>query len=145
VKPEDHTAPRGQKAKDGVRDLKRILHVEDEPDIQAVTQFALERVGGLVVKSCSSGAEALAAVESCAPDLILLDVMMPKMDGAMVLAALRERPATASIPALFMTAKVQEHELKHYRELGAADVIIKPFDPMALSAQLREIWERIHG
>jgi two-component system OmpR family response regulator len=125
--------------------LARILYVEDEPDIRAVAQMALEAVGGFVVVACSSGAEALAAAPDAAADLLLLDVMMPGMDGPSTLKALRDMPATANTPVIFMTAKVQAAEVAQYRELGAIDVIHKPFDPMELSSQLQRIWEQKGG
>ncbi len=121
--------------------LARILYVEDEPDIRAVAQMALEAVGGFSVIACASGSEALAAAPTAAADLLLLDVMMPGMDGPSTLKALRDMPATANTPVIFMTAKVQASEIAQYRELGAIDVIHKPFDPMELSAQLVRIWE----
>ena len=120
--------------------LARILYVEDEPDIRAVAQMALEAVGGFVVIACASGSEALAAAPTASADLLLLDVMMPGMDGPSTLKALREMPGTASTPVIFMTAKVQATEIAQYKELGAIDVIHKPFDPMELSAQLQRIW-----
>ena len=116
--------------------------VEDDPDIQTVARLALEAVGGYTVEMCSGGEQALRSVEAFGPDLVLLDVMMPDMDGPTVLRHLRERPATAQLPIVFMTAKAQAHEIASYREMGALDVISKPFDPMALSAQLAEIWSR---
>jgi len=125
--------------------LQRILYVEDEPDIQAVAKLALEMVGGFTVKICSSGAEALREVEAFAPDMILLDVMMPGMDGPSTLKALRELPSLAAIPVAFMTAKVQPQEVANYKALGARDVIPKPFDPMLLAEQVRAVWERGHG
>ncbi len=120
--------------------LARILYVEDEPDIRAVAQMALEAVGGFVVVACASGSEALAAAPNANADLLLLDVMMPGMDGPSTLKALRDMPATANTPVIFMTAKVQATEIAQYRELGAIDVIHKPFDPMELSAQIQRIW-----
>jgi two-component system, OmpR family, response regulator len=125
--------------------LQRILYVEDEPDIQAIARMALELVGGFQVKVCGSGEEALREVRSFAPDLILLDVMMPGMDGPGTLAALRALPGLATVPVAFMTAKVQPHEVAHYISLGALDVIAKPFDPMALAAQVRQIWSSHHA
>jgi two-component system OmpR family response regulator len=122
--------------------LDRILYVEDEPDIRAVAQMALEAVGGFTVIVCASGSEALAAAPAADADLILLDVMMPDMDGPGTLKALRQLPATASTPVIFMTAKVQASEVAHYRALGALDVIPKPFDPMELPTQIREIFDR---
>jgi len=120
--------------------LARILYVEDEPDIRMVAQMALEAVGGFTVIACPSGSEALAAAPTAQADLLLLDVMMPGMDGPSTLKALRALPATADTPVIFMTAKVQAAEVAQYRELGAIDVIHKPFDLMELSAQISRIW-----
>ena len=121
--------------------LCRILYVEDEPDIRMVAQMALEAVGGFNVIACASGAQALAAAPQAQADLLLLDVMMPGMDGLSTLAALRKLPATAHTPAIFMTAKVQASEVAAYKAMGALEVIPKPFDPMTLSEQIRRIWE----
>jgi CheY-like chemotaxis protein len=121
--------------------LNKILYVEDEPDIQAVAKLALEAIGGFTVKICSSGQEALAELPGFAPDVILLDVMMPGMDGPSTLKALRELDGAGNTPVIFMTAKVQPQEVAHYKALGALDVIAKPFDPMTLSANVRSIWE----
>jgi len=127
------------------RELVRILYVEDESDIRTVTAMALEAVGGFTVISCDSGKEALATAPDAHADLILLDVMMPGMDGLATLSALRGLPETADTPVIFMTAKVQANEIQHYMRLGATDVIAKPYDPMMLSAQIREIWEKVAG
>lgn len=121
--------------------LQRILFVEDEPDIQAVAKLALETVGGFTVKLCSSGEEALREAESFAPDMILLDVMMPEMDGPSTLKLLREQSSVVDVPVVFMTAKVQPSEVAYYKSLGARDVIAKPFDPMTLADRIRTIWE----
>jgi len=120
--------------------LARILYVEDEPDIRMVAQMALETVGGFAVTVCASGSEALAAAPGAAADLLLLDVMMPGMDGPSTLKALRELPATAQTPVIFMTAKVQATEIAQYMALGAIGVIHKPFDPMELPVQIGRIW-----
>lgn len=125
--------------------LERILYAEDEPDIQAVAKVALELLGGFQVQVCGNGREALAAVRDFAPDLILLDVMMPGMDGPSTLEQLRADPATAAIPVVFLTAKVQPAEVVYYQSLGALDVIAKPFDPMTLAAQVKQIWSAAHG
>jgi two-component system OmpR family response regulator len=125
--------------------LERILMVEDEPDIQEVAGMALEAVGGFAVAMCSSGEEAMRTVSEFAPDLILLDVMMGGMDGPTTLQALRALPSHRETPVIFMTAKVQPHEVARYKALGALDVISKPFDPMTLSDQLQAIWTRHHG
>jgi CheY-like chemotaxis protein len=122
-------------------ELTKILYVEDEPDIQAVTKLALEEIGGYILEVCNNGNEALERAEEFAPDLMLLDVMMPGMDGPSTLKALREIGALKSIPAIFMTAKVQPHEVEEYKRIGAIDVIAKPFDPMTLSDNIKSIWE----
>ena len=122
--------------------LERILYVEDEPDIQAVARLALESLGGFTVEVCSSGKEAMEKIEACRPDLILLDVMMPGMDGPTTLAELRKLPSCKQTPVVFMTAKVQPQEVQHYLSLGAIDVIPKPFDPMTLPDKVRSIWEK---
>ena len=124
------------------RALKRILYVEDEPDIRTVAKMALEAVGGFSVIACGSGEEALGAAPSAQADLILLDVMMPGMDGPNTLLALRKIAATAATPAIFMTAKVQPSEIAQFKALGALDVIAKPFDPMQVSAEVLRIWSR---
>lgn len=125
--------------------LQRILYVEDEPDIQAVARIALETVGGFQLLVCSSGQEALAAAPAFAPDLILLDVMMPGLDGPSTLVALRTLPELRTTPIIFMTAKVQANEVARYRQIGALDVIAKPFDPMTLSATVSGIWAAQRG
>jgi CheY-like chemotaxis protein len=123
-------------------ELKTILYVEDDPDIQAVARMALELVGGYTVTVSSSGEEALHELLTLRPDLILLDVMMPTMDGPTTLAALKASPSLADIPVIFVTAKVQSTEVEHYKSLGAIDVVAKPFDPMTLAGTVRSIWER---
>lgn len=125
--------------------LTRILLVDDEPDIQEVVRLALEAVGGFTVEVGGSGEEALQKAVKFAPELILLDVMMPGTDGPAVLRMLRELPATAQIPVIFMTAKVQPQEIARFKKLGAVDVIAKPIDPMTLSSTVNVIWGRCHG
>jgi CheY-like chemotaxis protein len=122
--------------------LQRILYVEDEPDIQAVARMALEAVGGFTLQVCSSGEEALQTAVEFAPDLLLLDVMMPGMDGPTTLQELRNLPDLANTPAVFMTAKVQPQEIEQFKSFGALDVIPKPFDPMTLSDQITLVWQQ---
>ncbi|MDH5654747.1 MAG: response regulator [Spirochaetia bacterium] len=122
--------------------LNKILYVEDEIDIQSIAKIALESVGGFSLKVCSSGKEALESISSFAPDMVLLDVMMPEMDGPATLEAIRKLPEYTSIPIIFMTAKVQPSEVEELKSLGAMDVISKPFDPMTLSEQIKQIWEK---
>ena len=123
-----------------MKTLMRILHAEDEPDIQAIARLALERVGGFTVLSCENGRVALEAMEAFRPDLLLLDVMMPEMDGLTLLKTLRAGGPFADTPAIFLTAKVQAHEVEQYLALGACAVLAKPFEPMQLAAQIRKIW-----
>jgi len=123
--------------------MQRILYVEDEPDIQAVAKLALEQVGRFTLEVCSSGQEALDKAEKFSPQLMLLDVMMLGMDGPTTLKKLRGIAGLEDIPAIFMTARVQPHELQEYIDMGAVDVVAKPFDPMMLSNQIRDIWERV--
>ncbi len=121
--------------------LNSILYVEDDGDIQTVAQIALEVVGGFQLKTCSSGKEAIREAGSFVPDLLLLDVMMPEMDGPTTLEGLRKIPNTQNTPVIFMTAKVQATEVAYYKSLGALGVIAKPFDPMSLATQVRKLWD----
>lgn len=118
---------------------KKVLYVEDEVDIQTIARIALEKIGGFKLTICSSGQEALDQVEDFNPDIILLDVMMPEMDGLETFQALKKIPFCTKIPVVFMTARVQTHEVKHYLELGAIGVIAKPFSPLTLADQVKEI------
>ena len=127
------------------RSLKHILYVEDEPDIQVVGKLALESVGGFSVRVCDRGSDALTLAREQPPDLILLDVMMPELDGPSTLKALRNEPALAAIPVIFLTAKVAADEVMAYRALGAIGVIAKPFDPMQLAATVARIWNEQRG
>ena len=121
-------------------ELTKILYVEDEADIQEVAKIALETVGGFTLKVCSSGEEALSQAEAFEPQLFLLDVMMPGMDGPETLAELRKIPSLADVPVIFMTAKVQSNEVDGFKKIGALDVIAKPFDPMSLAEKIRTCW-----
>lgn len=121
----------------GLPAAPHVLCVEDDPDIRALMELALATVGGLRVTACGSGSEALALAPQLQPDIVLLDVMMPELDGTETLRRLRADPRTAALPVLFVTAKVQVHEVEAYRQLGAAGVIAKPFDPMTLAAEVR--------
>lgn len=120
-------------------EVNRILFIEDQEDIQAVARIALETVGGFTVEVCSSGEEGLAKAPAFKPDLLLLDVMMPGLDGPSTLEALRRQPDTAATPVIFMTAKVQPAEVDSLLNLGARGVISKPFDPMTLADEIKNI------
>jgi len=119
--------------------LDRIMLVDDEPDIRTIAELALSRVGGWQVQLAESGEDALAQLAREPADLVLLDVMMPEMDGPTVLKRMRESETLAHIPVIFMTAKVQRREVDHYLDLGAHGVIGKPFDPMRLPEEIRQI------
>jgi two-component system OmpR family response regulator len=115
----------------------RVLYVDDEPDIREIARISLDLDQGLVVETAASGAEAIQKAAAWRPDVILLDVMMPDMDGPSTLAALRARDDTCRIPVVFITARAQAHEVERFKALGACAVIPKPFDPMLLAAQVR--------
>jgi CheY-like chemotaxis protein len=111
----------------------RILHVDDEPDIREIVDLSLGLNPDFQVRSCASGEEALAAAAEWSPMLVLLDVMMPHMDGPTTLSHLRKNPRTSAVPVLFMTARAQPREVEQFIALGAQGVISKPFDPMTLA------------
>jgi CheY-like chemotaxis protein len=117
----------------------RILLAEDDASIQAIAEMALTRVGGHEVVSVADGAELLEAVGAEKFDLILLDVMMPKVDGFQACARLKSDPATRDIPVIFLTAKAQVVEVRTGMNLGAIGYILKPFDPMTLHKQIEEV------
>ncbi|SFB79529.1 Response regulator receiver domain-containing protein [Marinospirillum celere] len=126
--------------------LEKILYVEDDQDIREISSIALQDIGGFNLKICESGAKALEEVDDFLPQLILLDVMMPGMDGPTTLEALRNQGSVSSATVVvFMTAKVHSEDLQRYREIGVNHVISKPFDPMTLADKIREIWSKHHG
>ncbi|PTQ91363.1 response regulator [Agitococcus lubricus] len=120
----------------------RILYVDDEPDIRMIVEFALEDEEGLELVLCASGAEALARVADYQPHLVLLDVMMPTMDGPTTLQQMKQMPELANTLFAFMTAKVQPQEVAQLKALGAVSVIAKPFDPMTL---VDTVWQILKG
>jgi CheY-like chemotaxis protein len=120
--------------------LHRVACVDDDPDILAITKLALEEFGGLVVTDFPGSRAAIEGVAAANPDLILMDVMMPEIDGPAALRMLRE--GGSNVPVVFMTARVQSHEIANYVALGAAGVISKPFDPLTLAQKLDEIWRK---
>jgi CheY-like chemotaxis protein len=115
----------------------RILLVDDEPDIREIADLSLSLDPEFKTRACASGADALAVAAQWSPSIILLDVMMPLMDGPTTLARLRQDPRTAGIPVLFLTARTQAEEIAQYISLGAQGVLSKPFDPMTLAASVR--------
>jgi len=115
----------------------RILYVDDENDLREVAQMSLELDPELEVCACSSGAKALAELPGWRPDLVLLDVMMPEMDGPSTLQRIRDMPEGRDLPIVFITARAGDNDAAKLMALGAAGVITKPFDPMLLAAQVR--------
>jgi CheY-like chemotaxis protein len=115
----------------------RVLHVDDEPDIREVVEMSLGLDPEFAIRSCASGADAISASADWPPDLILLDVMMPVMDGPTTLKHLRQREQTSETPVVFMTARAQAREIEAFVSLGAVGVIPKPFDPMTLATSVR--------
>lgn len=126
-------------------DTLKILYVDDEDDIREIAAIALELDPEITVKVCQSGSDALTTAPEWMPDLILLDVMMPGMDGPETLGRLRLDPQTASIPVVFATARTQPEDLERFMRLGAAGVISKPFDPMTLAEQARDMLAKAKG
>lgn len=119
--------------------IRSVLLVDDDDDLRTIGEMALANVGGFEVRCASTGDEALALLREHTPDVILLDVMMPGLDGPTVLLRLRADARTASIPVIFMTAKVRAHERQALEDLGATGVIAKPFDPLTLADQVRAL------
>ena len=125
-----------------MRDLNKILLVDDDADIRTICTLVLESMGGFDVKTCEDGQGAIDCVKEFQPDLVVLDVMMPKLDGPDTLAALKRDVVTSDTPVVFLTAKNRRQDIEWLRGLGACDVLAKPFDPMSLPSTIREIWER---
>ncbi len=120
-------------------DIKTVLLVDDDPSIRKIGLLSLSRVGQWSVTLAASGLQALDLVSNFKPDVILLDVMMPNMDGPTTLKRLMEKDSIAGTPIIFITAKVQKHEISGYCDMGAAGVISKPFDPMKLPIEIQNI------
>ena len=118
---------------------QRILVVDDDDDVRRLASMALARVGGYEVTSVSSGSDCLAALADGLPDAIVLDVMMPGMDGPTTLHALRDHPAARDIPVVFLTAGVVDTDMDRLLALPVTGILKKPFDPLQLSRQLAEI------
>jgi two-component system OmpR family response regulator len=125
--------------------LQKILCIDDEEDILEVMKLALETIGNLDVHTCNNSAKAVQEAQSVKPDLIVLDVMMPEMDGPATLKLLQANDNVNKIPVLFMTARVQQSEINEYLALGVVGVIAKPFDPMTLTDQIKTLWEARNG
>ena len=125
--------------------LDRILYVDDEPLLQRLVALSLKAVRGWTVDACPTGGAAVAAALETAPHLILLDRMLPDMDGTEVLAALRSEPRLAAIPVAFFSGRCDPADRDHYTRLGACGVIGKPFNPMSLPGHIEAIWSGWHA
>lgn len=127
----------------GTKSLQRILLADDEPDILEISRMALETVGGYEVVVCESGAGFLKILPEFQPDLVIIDALMPDMNGLEVFDRMRQAPGFQDTPAVFLTGLVLERDLRDLRASGAAAVITKPFDPMKLPQRIDEIWRAI--
>jgi len=123
------------------RPLQSVLYVDDEPDIREVVELSLALAADLKVESCGSGEQALSVIPILRPDLVLLDVMMPGLDGPGTLARMRADPGLADIPVVFLTAKALPAEIQRFLALGAVAIIAKPFDALKLAEQVQTIWD----
>lgn len=123
----------------------KVLLVDDEDDIRKIAELSLRAVGKFETCVAAGGRAGIEVARAEAPDLILMDIMMPELDGLGALAELRKDPALAGIPVIFMTAKVQASEIEHYLSEGAIGVIKKPFDPMLLATEVRRLFDAAQG
>jgi two-component system OmpR family response regulator len=125
------------------RPLQRICYVEDDEDIQRIVRMSLERVGKMTVDVVSDSMTAMARIASFKPDLVMLDWMMPGMDGPTLFRKMKQDPEAAKLPVVFITAKATQRDTDELMELGAAGMISKPFSPKDLPDQLRAIWAKL--
>ena len=125
------------------RPLQRILYVEDDEDIQRIVRMSLERVGKMTVQVVTDSTQAVETMASFKPDLVMLDWMMPVMDGPAVFRKMKEQPETAALPVVFITAKASQRELDELLALGALGTVSKPFSPKDLPDQLRALWAKL--
>ena len=121
---------------------KRVLHVDDDPDIREIISLSLEGIGGFKVKSCASAMEAMSAVEKFGPDVALLDLMMPEIDGEQLFEMLSQRRNVSQLPVIFITAQAMEETKQRLLSKGALDVISKPFDPLTLPGQITALLDK---
>lgn len=123
-----------------MKELKKILYAEDEPDVQTVVELTVQTMSNYAIKICDNGKKLLECVQDYNPDLILLDVMMPEMDGPTTFRNLQKNIKTKDIPVVFMTAKAQIHEIETFKQTGILGIITKPFDPLNLCNEIERIW-----
>ena len=127
-----------------MKKLGKVLHVDDDQDIRAITKISLELIGKLTVKQYSNGPDAILGVQDFNPDLLLLDLMIPGMDGQQIFEAIRNLDGLETIPAVFMTAKAQQETVSGLIAKGSLGVITKPFDPVELPSLLEKEWQNWH-
>lgn len=120
--------------------MQKVLHVDDEPDLQLIVKMTFEKFGGCDVRSCSNGAEALTILKSYQPDIILLDMTMPVMDGIETIRELKKNVATAGIPVVFVTARALKQDVDRYLAMGAIGCIEKPFLPSEMFDEINSMW-----
>ena len=125
------------------RPLTRICYVEDDEDIQRIVRMSLERVGKMTVEVVGDPTLAMEAISAFKPDMVILDWMMPKMDGPTLFREMKQRPEFSGLPVVFITAKASQKELDELTALGAVGAISKPFSPKDLPEQLRQIWQKL--
>ena len=125
------------------RPLERVCYVEDDEDIQRIVRMSLERVGKMTVQIVTDPLAAIGAMTAFKPDLVMLDWMMPGMDGPTLFREMKKRPEVAGLPVVFITAKAGQRDLDELKTLGAAGTISKPFSPKDLPDQLRAIWAKL--
>lgn len=125
-----------------MKELKKILYAEDELDVQTIVEISVWSTSDYQIKICDNGKLLLECIDDYHPDLILLDVMMPEMDGLTTFKNLQLDEKTKNIPVIFITAKAQVHEIKEFQESGIIGVITKPFDPMLLCSNIKDIWDK---
>ncbi len=125
------------------RPLQKILYVEDDEDIQRIVRMSLERIGKLSVEIVGNSMNAIEAMKAYQPDLVMLDWMMPEMDGPTLFRMMKEDSAVADLPVVFITAKASSRELEELNKMGAKGTISKPFSPKDLPDQLRALWDAL--
>lgn len=123
--------------------LTKLIIIDDDPDILLIAKYSLEEVKGISIKYCDSGQQGIQEALVFQPDLILVDVMMPNMDGIAFVQALRLIPSLAKISVAFLTAKIQKEDLEKYNAIGIKELITKPFDPITFPETIQNLWEKI--
>lgn len=122
--------------------LRKILYVDDDPDLREIARISLERSGEYTVLTAANGRQALAFIPGFRPDLIIIDVIMPDMDGPATVEEIRKIPGGVDIPVAFLTSRLEQQDCDEYRRIGALGVLAKPIRPSQLALQIRQLWEQ---